>query len=410
MEILPIFSTLRKHKITAWLLVLQIALTCAIVCNAVFLIVLRLHHMHMQSGVAEHEIVQVQVADILATENRYAQADEDLAMLRRIPGVQAVAQTNQVPFGGSSSNVNIRLDLNQRERTLVAGSYFGENIPQTLGSRLIEGRNITPAEFTDADTAIKALSSGDTKGIPAVTVITKALADRLWPGQDPLGKMIYVSQSVGVRVVGVLQDLVRANPYSDATAHYSMILPLRMGVGKDESYLIRTRPQDRAAVLKAAVAALKHANPQRVITQQRTLDDIRQEFFQDDIAMAGILVAVCAALLVVTALGIIGLASFWVAQRQRSIGVRRALGATRAHVLHYFQTENFLLATMGIALGMMLAYGINLYLMAHYELPRLPTLYLPFGALLLWLIGQVAVLGPALRAAAVPPVVATRSA
>jgi putative ABC transport system permease protein len=89
--------------------------------------------------------------------------------------------------------------------------------------------------------------------------------------------------------------------------------------------------------------------------------------------------------------------------------VRRALGATRADILHYFQTENFLLATIGIALGMLLAYGINLFLMLHYELPRLPGYYLPVGALTLWIIGQLAVLGPALRAAAVPPVEATRS-
>jgi putative ABC transport system permease protein len=58
---------------------------------------------------------------------------------------------------------------------------------------------------------------------------------------------------------------------------------------------------------------------------------------------------------------------------------------------------------------MIMAYGLNLLLMTHYELPRLPLYYLPIGALALWLLGQLAVLGPALRAAAVPPVVATRS-
>lgn len=125
--------------------------------------------------------------------------------------------------------------------------------------------------------------------------------------------------------------------------------------------------------------------------------------------MAGILVGVIVALLTVTALGIVGLASFWVAQRRKQIGVRRALGATRRDILHYFQTENFLLATFGIVLGMLMAYGINLFLMTHYELPRLPLLYLPIGAIALWMIGQLAVLSPALRAAKVPPVVATRS-
>jgi len=125
--------------------------------------------------------------------------------------------------------------------------------------------------------------------------------------------------------------------------------------------------------------------------------------------MAWMLVIVCVALLVVTALGIVGLASFWVAQRTKQIGVRRALGATRGQILRYFQAENFILATLGIVIGMLLAYAINQLLMGKYELPRLPAIYLPVGALVLWLLGQASVFGPARRAAAVPPAVATRS-
>jgi putative ABC transport system permease protein len=127
-------------------------------------------------------------------------------------------------------------------------------------------------------------------------------------------------------------------------------------------------------------------------------------------SMAWMLVLVCVVMLAVTAFGIVGLTSFWVNQRRRQIGVRRAVGATRGHIMQYFQTENFLLSAVGVAIGMGLAFGINAYLMQHYEMSRMPWYYLPGGAIGLWLIGQVAVLGPALRAAAVPPVVATRAA
>jgi putative ABC transport system permease protein len=126
--------------------------------------------------------------------------------------------------------------------------------------------------------------------------------------------------------------------------------------------------------------------------------------------MAWLLGAVCMGLLLITALGIVGLASFWVQQRTKQIGIRRALGATRGQILRYFQIENFLIAGIGIALGMLLAFGLNQLLMSKYELPRLPLLYLPAGALILWLLGQLAVLGPARRAAMVPPAIATRSA
>jgi len=409
MEFRPILSTLRRHKTTSWLLILEIALTCAIVCNAVFMVGHRLQHMHMTSGIDEHALVLIQLAEIAPTPDIYARAREDLAVLRQLPGVQAVALTNFLPMEGRESNSGLKLDPAQRERTLSAASYFGEDLPQTMGVRLVAGRDLAPDEFANADVVVKELANGGTKGLPAVTVITQALADRLWPGQNPLGKTIYVTDRLGVRVVGVLADLARGNAYNDATAHYSMILPVFMGAGKDWSYVIRTRPQDRETVLRAAVAALKKADPERVATRQRTYDELREKFFSNDRAMAGILVGVIVALLTVTALGIVGLASFWVAQRRRTIGVRRALGATRGDILRYFQTENFLLATFGIVLGMALAYGINVFLMTHYELPRLPGIYLPVGALALWVIGQLSVLGPALRAAAVPPVVATRS-
>lgn len=409
MELRPILSTLWRHKVTSALLILEMALTCAIVCNAVFMIGNRLQHMRMSSGIDEHSLVQIQLTSIAPAADIYARAREDLAVLRQVPGAQAVALTNQLPLGGSSANASLKLDPAQREATLSAATYFGEDLPQTMGAQLVAGRQLTPDEFVHADVVIESLATGSDKGLPAVTVITQALADRLWPGQNPLGKTIYVTDRLGVRVVGVLADLARANAYNDTTAHYSIILPLFMGASKDQSYIIRTLPQDREAVLRAAVAALKKADPERVVTLQRTYDEVREKFFSNDRAMAGILAASIAALLIVTALGIAGLASFWVAQRRRSIGVRRALGATRGHILRYFQTENFLLATLGIALGMAMAYGINLILMTYYELPRLPSAYLPAGAFALWAIGQISVLGPALRAAAVPPVVATRS-
>ena len=114
-------------------------------------------------------------------------------------------------------------------------------------------------------------------------------------------------------------------------------------------------------------------------------------------------------LLAVTAFGIVGLTSFWVEQRRRQIGIRRAVGATRGQILAYFRLENFLLTTAGVLIGMALALGVNLFLMKHYEMRLMPWYYLPAGAVTLWVLGQLAVWGPALRAAAVPPMVATRS-
>jgi putative ABC transport system permease protein len=278
----------------------------------------------------------------------------------------------------------------------------------TLGVKLIAGRAFQPDEYVGVDAVVAALHGGDLKGLPQTVIISKAVAERLWPGQSALGKTIYFGKDIPFRVVGVLDRLTRSGQLY-LGAGYSMMLPVSINLNFGGGYVLRCAPQDRERVLKAAVAKLKQIDSRRVVLQADTYDQLRHEFFANDRAMAGILVGVILALLIITALGIVGLASFWVSQRRRMIGVRRALGATRGDILRYFQTENFLLATIGIALGMVLAYGINLFLMLHYELPRLPAIYFPVGAITLWVIGQLAVLGPALRAAAVPPVVATRS-
>ncbi|HMG57005.1 MAG TPA: FtsX-like permease family protein, partial [Kofleriaceae bacterium] len=168
-------------------------------------------------------------------------------------------------------------------------------------------------------------------------------------------------------------------------------------------------PERKDEVLAALGPTLDKVSPNRILLDRQTFTDIRREFFKADRAMAYLLVSVSLALLIITALGVVGLASFWVQQRTRQIGVRRALGATRGDILRYFQLENFILASVGIVLGMGLAYAINLWLMHKYQVERLPAGFLPAGAGLLWMLGQIAVLGPALRAAAIPPAIATRT-
>lgn len=408
MDIRPILSTLLRHKITVILLILQIALTCAIVCNVVFLIHQRLQRMDIPSGIAEHELLQIQLAYIGDRPDDYAQAQTDQATLRQITGVQAVALANQLPLSGyAMSNSGIKLRPQQQHNSLEVASYYGQNLLATLGVRLVAGRDFQPDELLDLKTVMPALHGSDMKHLPHTVIVSQAVAARLWPGENALGKMIYVGNDIPLQVVGVSGPLARPDNLQMG-AQYSIMYPIRLTAAEGGSYLIRTAARDRGHVLKSALAALKRRDPHRIVLEQRTFDEVRHEFFESDHAMASMLVGVIVVMLVITALGIAGLASFWVAQRRRMIGVRRALGATRGDILQYFQIENFLLATIGIALGMVLAYGMNLLLMQHYELPRLPLVYLPAGAIALWTIAQLAVLGPALRAAAVAPVVATR--
>ncbi|SFK52501.1 putative ABC transport system permease protein [Rhodanobacter glycinis] len=408
MQILPIFAALRRHKLVMWLLILEIALTCAIVCNSMFLIAQNLQRMHMPSGIAEHELVQIQMAYIGTRPDSGARTQADLAALRQIPGVTQVALVDKLPFG-SGNNSNIKLKPDQPQPSMNAGLYFGENLLPTFGVKLIAGRSFAPEEFVTLDQALQGINDNSPNDLPHVAIVTQAMAQRLWPVQNALGKTFYIGKDIPLRVVGVLARLTRPNTLQAGPA-FSFVVPISENLSDGGgSYVVRSKPQDRARVLRDAVAKLKAIDPNRVVLAHRTYDEARAAFFQADQSMAGTLVGVCVVLLVVTALGIGGLASFWVAQRRKQIGIRRAIGATRGDILRYFQTENFLIVSFGIAIGMLLAFVLNAVLMKFYELPHLPLYYLPIGALALWGLGQLAVLGPALRAAAVPPVVATRS-
>lgn len=402
MDIRPILSTLRRHKTAAALIVLEIALTCAIVCNALFLVSQRIEKISLPSGLAEKELVMVNVGGIGRQVDAMARTREDLAALRAIPGVTQVTTVNQLPFRRNSSSSGLSHTADQEASSVNVAMYgVAENGLATLGLNLTSGRDFQASEYI----ALEDVMSRKTKDVAVPILLNQAAAQRLEPRGTALGKTYYMGDQA-MHVVGIVEAL--ATPVGwDGNRTMSMVLPGRTAFGEGV-YLLRTAPERRQEVLKAALAALERNDPNRLVREKLTYEEQRNDYFKNDRAMVGLLVTVCVALLVVTALGIVGLASFWVQQRSKQIGIRRALGATRGQILRYFQTENFLLATVGIVLGMLAAYAINLALMSTYELPRLPLLYLPIGAVLLWLLGQIAVFGPARRAAAVPPAVATR--
>jgi putative ABC transport system permease protein len=410
MEIRPILSTLRRHKLTAVLLTLQVAFTCAIVCNVAFMIIHRVQRVSIPTGIAENRLSLIRVEGTRQGENPQAQQQVDLAALRAIPGVESVVATDgSLPLSQNSSFYGVcptKKAIEQAMQTQSLGAacvqpgvYVGSpGLIGTLGLDLVGGRDFHADEFVQDDD-------------PPVAIISQALARRLYPGQDPLGKQLYTGAKNPIRVIGIVKTLLAARLRMPGTDYYTMIYPQLPGsrMSAVVYYLLRSAPQDRERVLEAGRSTLLKVDPSRIVGEGKTYSKIRAQYFQRDTTMIGLLVASALGLLFVTALGITGLANFWVGQRSRSIGIRRAVGAMRADILRYFQTENFLIVTAGVVLGVLLAVGLNLLLMKHYELPRLPLWYLPVGAVVLWLLGQLSVLAPALRASNVPPVVATRS-
>jgi len=403
MQIQPILSALKKHRLSTALIALEIALACAVLCNACYLIAGRLSAMRIDSGVDETSLgfLSLQGFDGSQASDLNARV---VAGLRAVPGVESVHVINSVPFGPQAGAVGITLDQAGKQFRGVPELYIGDpGTPEALGLQLVAGRMPTADDYQPIKTFVPASSR---------VLITRTLAEHLWPGKDPLGKEFW-SGPFHFRVIGVVANLAiqQYDEEGEHGAQWTVFVPAQPGPQLAGTYLVRAKPRDLDRVMTEAKAAMARIAPDAVVDHEdsQTIRELRRHFVQTDRAMAGLLVGVIVALLGVTAFGIVGLASFWVAQRRKQIGIRRALGATRADILRYFQTENFLIVTFGIVLGIALAIGINLGLMKFFEVPRLPLWYLPVGAIALWLLGQLAVLVPALRAAAVPPVVATRS-
>jgi len=399
----PLLASLGRHKLTVLLMVMQVALTCAIVCNVAAILGHRVAQLGLPSGVAEDELVMLESINVEASTDPLVRHDADLAALRQLTGVRSAAAVDALPFNSNNWSNGITLEPKGDVRAVVTAFNGTRGELDTLGLRLVAGRDFLPEEYLPVG------STRDWDGINKVpaTIVTRALAQQLFPGQDPLGKVIYPGDGP-VRIVGVVDHLLRPMLDESAGNEYATMFPM-LPDGSSATYVMRTAPQDRERVLQQAMARLAQLDGNRVLRRPQTFTQLREDYFRRDRTMISLLLAAAGGLLLVTAAGIAGLVSFWVEQRRRSIGIRRAVGATRRDILRYVQTENFMIVSGGIAIGVVLAYALNVLLMQHYALQRLPVFYLPLGAISLWVLGQLAVLGPARRAASVPPVVATRS-
>lgn len=414
MRLHPVISALRRHKAGAALIVLQIALTLAIVCNAIFVIHQRIERASRPTGAVEDGLIRISQSwfgapagdDAATVEKLDALQLTDLATLRALPDVQEVAASTSMPLQGMIYSGTLSLDPQQTGLNLSAAYYYGdEHLRSTLGLRLVAGRDFKADEILHH-------TLGNGTAAPVI-VVSKPVADKLFPQGDALGKTIY-QDGKPATIVGIVECLQTptTQAWGSSWDYNSVLEPVRLD-GTSASYAVRARPGREQAVMAEARKALLAVNPLRVMPESwgiQSMSQIRDKIYRADHAMALLMTVICAILLGVTGAGILGLTSFWVGQRRKQIGVRRALGARKVDIVHDFQAENLLIAGIGVVLGALLAVLLNLWLMAHDAMPRLSPDYLLVGVLVLLALGQVAVFVPARRASNVPPVVATRSA
>jgi putative ABC transport system permease protein len=339
-------------------------------------------------------------------EGKIANQRRNADVLRALPGVSSVAWTNQAPLGRSGWNMGLNLDPKQTESSANSSLYFGpDSLVKTYGLKIIEGR-----DFTADD--VQLIDPETTKGLGRYGMVSQALAKKLFPTGSAVGKTLYLggaSDPQPFQIVGVVERLQSPWAQSSEGGEFSVILASRWA-DTYSMYAVRTEPGQRDRVMKEAEAALLKAIPGQMVVNNKSLEEDRDDIYRDDRALAWMLITVTVLLLLVTASGIVGMATLWVNQRRKQIGVRRALGARRFDILRYFITENLVITSGGIVAGLLLAVALNQLLVSQLELTKLPIGYLAVGSLVLWLIGVLAVYGPAWRASSISPAIATRSA
>jgi putative ABC transport system permease protein len=415
----PILAALRKHKAGVFLIGLQIALTLAIVCNILFIVGQKVERIQRPTGLVENNLFMITQNYVGAPSGTGAAAVEkldamqrtDLAALRDLPDVQSATPVNTLPLLRNVDMAHVSLQPDQAHPTTRANLFTGDqDLLSTLGLQRIAGR-----DFTRADVRHRAVGQ---KVEPPVVIISRALADKLFPHGSAVGQPIYLNHNAAPStIVGVVARILTANADGDdASAYDAVLLPVRTD-DASTMYAVRAKPGRMQDAMREAHDVLFKVDPMRVIPPGgryepeglRTFAQVRAWGSALDGLMVRILALICVILLVITGVGMAGLTSFWVNQRTKQIGVRRALGATRANILHYFQIENVLIAGGGCVVGVVLAIGINLALLKMFQMDRMPVWYVVAGVAVILTLGQLAVFMPARRASNVPPVVATRS-
>lgn len=388
-------SSLRFNLVTAALMVIEVCLALAVTVNALFLIAVHLSAMKIEPGVATQELAWVQASGA----GQRSMDASVLMSMKNLQGVKGAIKINSVPLGGNAWTADFRTDDAQSKTLPDVAVYLGtEGTLDVLGSQLVSGRDFLPEEYVDFD-----MLKGDPP--PGVIIVTSAFAHAAWPGANPLGKRIWFA-GTPVRVVGVVKALVAPSFRNVGSSQMSVIAPVRR-VASD-IYALRVDAKMRDKVLSGLPRLLSSLNRAVLISGVSSFEAAQDAYFHDDKALIWLLLFVTGVLLAITVLGIAGLSSFWVFKRTRSIGIRRALGATRGDIVRYFAGENLAVTACGVLLGAGAAIGVNFWLMENYEVPKLSYLYVVLGALLLLGIGVCAALGPALRASLVPPITAAR--
>jgi len=395
----------RNHVTRAALVVGEVALAAMLLVSAGLIARSLIRLLAVDAGFDPTHLLTLEInsagANYRSDAPVFAYHDRVREAVAALPGVTSVAVANQLPLAGDvdmygvidPDNIPSNPELvPSGDRYVVSGTYFS-----TMHIPILRGRNFTASETSDTTNR--------------VALVSAALAQRLWPGTNPIGKRIRLGGLKGLdRVVVGVAGNVRHRGL-DATSTLQWYVPERQWAGADNQEVLIVRAAGDPSALAASVRkVVTSIDPTQPIVKLATMDQIiGVSTAQRRLALA-LFGAFAAAALLLAVAGIYGVLAGSVAERTREIGVRSALGATPRAIISLVVGQGGRLSAIGLVLGVAGSFALTRYLRTFLfgVGPTDPTTFVGVVALL-GLVTVAACLIPAMRASRVDPSRALRS-
>ncbi|HEV7890012.1 MAG TPA: ABC transporter permease [Pyrinomonadaceae bacterium] len=335
--------------------------------------------------------------------NRYSKGEQQWAFhkevverVSRVPGVVSAAVVRGLPFSGNGGSLTYQVPdrpappAGQESKALE--NAIDPNYLRTVGLPLLRGRNFTLQDGPDSQ---------------PVVLVNRTMAEKLWPGEDPLGKRLdFPEVKMSAAVVGVVGD---AKQYDLGETQMPQVYTAYAQNPHIFGTLVVRANVEPLSLSKQVREAVWSVDPDQPVWKVRTVEYLMGVNVSDRRFLLYLMACFAGLALLLTALGIYGVVSYTVAQRTHEIGIRVALGAQGRDVLRLVLRQGMGLALLGVSIGLVAAYGVTRYLASLlYGVSTTDPPTYAAVALLLAGVALLACLVPARRATRVDPMVALR--
>jgi predicted permease len=384
----------RTDRLRAALVLAEVACTVTLLVGAGLLLKAMWRVQAVDPGFRADGVLTLRTALPFATpaDQRNAFYSRVLTDARALPGVTSAAYISFLPMTFTGGNFTVSVPgMTMKEEIRAHTRFVTSEYFTTLRIPLLRGRDV---------------GERDNAAAPPAAIISQSLAQRLWPGQDPIGRQINSGTVVGVAGDVAVRGLEAASLPQLYLSWQQIPSPLVFYAPRD---LVIRASGNVTALVPTLRSIIRRANPELAITDVRLVEEIVTSQTSSRRVQLQVLGTFAGVAFLLAAVGIHGLLSFAVTSRTREIGIRMALGAARGNVLSMFLRQGLVLGLAGITIAIPLAYiaarGMTSLLFGVR--PEDPVVY-AVAALLALAMTLTGSLRPGMRAAAVDPAITIR--